>query len=56
MRSTALVLTLTLAAAPATAKITRYLTANPGDVSPGLLAGPALNLGGGGGVLSGSPY
>ena len=48
MRSTALVLTLTLVAAPASAKITRYLTGNPGDVSPGPLAGPALNLGGGG--------
>jgi cyanophycinase len=48
MRSTALVLTLTLVAAPAAAKITRYLTGNPGDVSPGPLAGPALNLGGGG--------
>jgi len=48
MRSTALVLTLTLVAAPAAAKITRYLTGNAGDVSPGPLAGPALNLGGGG--------
>ena len=48
MRSTALVLTLALVAAPATAKITRYLTGNPGDVSSGPLAGPALNLGGGG--------
>lgn len=48
MRSTALVLALTLVAAPASAKITRYLTGNPGDVSPGPLAGPALNLGGGG--------
>ena len=48
MRSTALVLVLTLVAAPASAKITRYLTGNPGDVSPGPLAGPALNLGGGG--------
>lgn len=48
MRSTALVLTLTLVAAPASAKITRYLTGNPGDVSAGPLAGPALNLGGGG--------
>ena len=48
MRPTALVLTLTLAAAPASAKITRYLTGNPGDVSSGPLAGPALNLGGGG--------
>ena len=48
MRSTALVLALALVAAPATAKITRYLTGNPGDVSSGPLAGPALNLGGGG--------
>ena len=48
MRSTALVLALTLVATPASAKITRYLTGNPGDVSPGPLAGPALNLGGGG--------
>ena len=48
MRSTALVLAFTLLSAPASAKITRYLTGNPGDVSPGPLAGPALNLGGGG--------
>lgn len=48
MRSTALVLTLTLVAAPAAAKITRYLTGNPGDLAAGPLAGPALNLGGGG--------
>jgi len=48
MRSTALVLALTLVAAPAAAKITRYLTGNPGDVAAGPLAGPALNLGGGG--------
>jgi cyanophycinase len=48
MRSTALVLALTLVAAPGAARITRYLTGNPGDVSAGPLAGPALNLGGGG--------
>lgn len=48
MRFTTLVLTLTLVAAPAAAKITRYLTGNPGDVAAGPLAGPALNLGGGG--------
>jgi hypothetical protein len=69
MRPPTLVLSLTLCLATAAdAKITRYLTGNPGDVSPGPLAGPALNLGGGrpstgfytisvtNGVLSGNPY
>jgi len=37
----------TLIAVPAHAKITRYLTGNAADVTPAL-AGPALNLGGGG--------
>src|SRR4029453_14242518 len=41
-----LVLSL-LVAAPVRAKITRYVTGNPADVNP-TLAGPALNLGGGG--------
>ena len=36
-----------LAAAPAEAKVTRYLTGNPADVHPPLF-GPAHNLGGGG--------
>ncbi len=49
MRPLSLVLPLTLCLATAAdAKITRYLTGSAGDVSPGPLAGPALNLGGGG--------
>ena len=49
MRPLSLLIALTLAAsASSEAKITRYLTGNAGDVSPGALAGPALNLGGGG--------
>ena len=49
MRSNALiaaVVTLALLAAPASAKVTRYLTGNAGDVSPAL-SGPAHDLGGG---------
>ena len=45
-RAAALILSV-FAAAPASAKVTRYLTGNAGDVAPAL-AGPALNLGGGG--------
>lgn len=37
----------TFLALPAQAKVTRYLTGNAGDVNP-VLAGPVLNLGGGG--------
>jgi cyanophycinase-like exopeptidase len=40
-------LTLFLSAAPAEAKVTRYLTGNAADVSP-VLAGPAHDFGGGG--------
>ncbi len=48
MRHAALAaLTLCLASTGAEAKITRYLTGNPGDVSP-TLHGPAMVLGGGG--------
>jgi len=47
MRHAAVIVLGLLAAAPASAKVTRYLTGNAGDVSPAL-AGPALNLGGGG--------
>jgi cyanophycinase len=47
MRAPAAVILTLLAAAPLQAKITRYVTGNPGDVNP-VLAGPALNLGGGG--------
>ncbi len=52
MRSTAIALTvlattLVGSTAPAAAKVTRYLTGSAADVNP-TLAGPALNLGGGG--------
>lgn len=40
------VLALAFAAAPAEAKITRYMTGNPGDVAPALF-GPAHDIGGG---------
>lgn len=46
-RPVLLALLLLLAASPASAKVTRYLTGNPADVAP-ILAGPVLNLGGGG--------
>jgi len=42
-----LALLVSLAAVPGEAKVTRYLTGNAGDVNPAL-AGPVLNLGGGG--------
>jgi len=47
MRRAAALILFVFASAPASAKVTRYLTGNAGDVAPAL-AGPALNLGGGG--------
>jgi cyanophycinase len=47
MRPAAVLLAILLLAAHAEAKVTRYLTGNSADVNPAL-AGPALNLGGGG--------
>lgn len=53
MRAPAAVILTLLVTAPLQAKITRYVTGNPGDVNPAL-AGPALNLGGGGTDVDGA--